>query len=193
MGQKWPNIIIVRLTFLPKQVYLWCSILEKQRLDTLVGALCCVGRGFGCAGALLGADLARWAGLVVSLALVGGLGWVGRGFGFLCMVYTVASWWFFDLVDLLALFGVYAGIILVCIELLTRCDQSPIFVGSMERDSKSKADKPLDERKVKSLSCDPTRRGEACCSAFGSDDAFVGTKLRFHVGCVAESPGAVAR
>ena len=38
----------------------------------LVGALRCVGRGFGCADA----DLARWAGL-------------GVGFGFLCMVYTV--------------------------------------------------------------------------------------------------------
>ena len=36
--------------FSPKQVYLWGSILEKKRLDTLVGALCCVGRGFGCAG-----------------------------------------------------------------------------------------------------------------------------------------------
>ena len=29
---------------------------------------------------------------------------------------------------------------------------------------------------MKSLSCDPTRRGEACCSAFGSDDAFVGNQ-----------------
>ena len=41
--------------FFPKQVYLWGSILEKNRLDTLVGAL--------------GADL----------ALLGALGWVGRG------------------------------------------------------------------------------------------------------------------
>ena len=46
---------------------------------------------------------------------------------------------------------------------------------------------------MKSLSCDLTRRGEACCSAVRSDDAFVGTKLHFHVGSVAESPGAVAR
>ena len=36
--------------FFPKQVYLWGSILEKKRLDMLVGALCCIGRGFGCAG-----------------------------------------------------------------------------------------------------------------------------------------------
>ena len=58
--------------FFPKQVYLWGSILEKKRLDTLVGALCCVGRGFGCAGrAGLG-----WA---WDLAVLGALGWVGRG------------------------------------------------------------------------------------------------------------------
>jgi len=45
-----------------------------------VGALCCVGRGFGRAGR---------AGL--GFALVGALwlGWVGRGFGCLCMVYIV--------------------------------------------------------------------------------------------------------
>ena len=36
--------------FFPKQVYLWGSILEKNRLDTLVGALGLVGRGFGPAG-----------------------------------------------------------------------------------------------------------------------------------------------
>ena len=38
------------LIFFPKQVYLWGSILEKKRLDTLVGA---------------------------DLALLGALGWVG--------------------------------------------------------------------------------------------------------------------
>jgi len=36
--------------FFPKQVYLWGSILEKNRLDALVGALGLVGRGFGPAG-----------------------------------------------------------------------------------------------------------------------------------------------
>ena len=58
--------------FFPKQVYLWGSILEKKRLDTLVGALCYVGRGFGCAGR-------------AGLGWAWGLGWVGRRFGFLCM------------------------------------------------------------------------------------------------------------
>ena len=64
--------------FFPKQVYLWCSILylrgsilEKKRLDTLVGALCCVGRGFGSARR---AGLGSW-----DLAVLGALGWVGRG------------------------------------------------------------------------------------------------------------------
>ena len=66
--------------FFPKQVYLWGSILEKKRLDTLVGALCCVGRGFGRAGragpgwAQIWLCLARSAGLGV----LGALGWVGR-------------------------------------------------------------------------------------------------------------------
>ena len=65
--------------FLPKQVYLWGSILEKKRLDTLVGALCCVGRGFGSArrAGLVGRGIwprwARWAGL--------GVGGLGVGFG----------------------------------------------------------------------------------------------------------------
>ena len=92
------------LVFFPKQVYLWGSILEKNRLDTLVGALGLVGRGFGPAGraglswawglAVLGA----LAGLGVGLAVLGALaglgvvlgvgfgragraGWVGRGVG----------------------------------------------------------------------------------------------------------------
>ena len=63
---------VTSISLFPKQVYLWGSILEKKRLDTLVGALCYVGRGFGCAGR---------AGLVWAW----GLGWVGRRFGFLCM------------------------------------------------------------------------------------------------------------
>ena len=58
--------------FFPKQVYPWGSILEKKRLDTLVGALCCVGRGFGCAGR-------AGLGLAWNLAVLGALGWVGRG------------------------------------------------------------------------------------------------------------------
>ena len=40
--------------------------LRKKRLDTLVGALCCVGRGFGCAGR------AGWA---WDLAVPGAPGW----------------------------------------------------------------------------------------------------------------------
>ena len=46
--------------------------LRKKRRDTLVGALCCVGRRSGSA---------RRAGLgqVWDLAVLGALGWVGRG------------------------------------------------------------------------------------------------------------------
>ena len=56
--------------------------LRKKRRDTLVGALCCVGRRSGSA---------RRAGLgqVWDLDVLGALAWVGRGFGFLCMVYVV--------------------------------------------------------------------------------------------------------
>ena len=61
--------------FFPKQVYLWGSILEKKRLDTLVGALCCVGRGFGCAGR---AGLGVRFGRALGLAVLGALGWVWR-------------------------------------------------------------------------------------------------------------------
>ena len=90
--------------FFPKQVYLWGSILEKNRLDTLVGALGLVGRGFGPAGRAglpwLGwawglAVLGALAGLGVVLGALAGLGvvlgvgfghagrasWVGRGVG----------------------------------------------------------------------------------------------------------------
>ena len=83
---------VAKFCVFPKQVYLWGSILEKERLDTLVGALCCVGRGFGRAGRAA----PGWA---WDLAVLGALGWVGRGvwlwwwvghgFGFLCMVYIV--------------------------------------------------------------------------------------------------------
>ena len=70
--------------FFPKQVYLWGSILEKNRLDALVGALGLVGRGFGCAGRAAWGWAwcwARWAGLGVDLAVLGALRGVGRGVG----------------------------------------------------------------------------------------------------------------
>ena len=60
--------VIIPQTGLPVGFYLR----KKKVLDTLLGALCCVGRGFGCAGrAGLG-----WAWY---LAVLGALGWVGRG------------------------------------------------------------------------------------------------------------------
>ena len=63
----------------PKQVYLWGSILEKNRLDTLVGALGLVGRGFGPAGrAGLGW---AWGLAVLGFGHAGRPGWVGRGVG----------------------------------------------------------------------------------------------------------------
>ena len=70
--------------FFPKQVYLWGSILEKNRLDALVGALGLVGRGFGCAGRAAWGWAwcwALWAGLGVDLAVLGALRGVGRGVG----------------------------------------------------------------------------------------------------------------
>ena len=91
-------------SFFPKQVYLWGSLLEKNRLDTLLGALGLVGRGFWlCWASWLGwawglAVLGALAGLGVVLGVLGalaGLGvvlgvgfgragrarWVGRGVG----------------------------------------------------------------------------------------------------------------
>ena len=68
----------------PKQVYLWGSILEKNRLDTLVGALGLVGRGFGPAGrAGLGWawGLAVLGALACGVGRAGRAGWVGRGVG----------------------------------------------------------------------------------------------------------------
>ena len=73
------------LSWFPKQVYLWGSLLEKNRLDTLLGALGLVGRGFGPAGrAGLGwawglAVLGALAGLGVGFGRAGRAGWVGRG------------------------------------------------------------------------------------------------------------------
>ena len=82
--------------FFPKQVYLWGSILEKKWLDTLVGALGRVGRGFGSAGR---AELC-W-GVGFGRAGRAGLGWARL------------LWVYFGLIDLLALFGVDAGIIMM--------------------------------------------------------------------------------
>ena len=63
--------------FFPKQVYLWGSILGKKRLDTLLGALCCVGRaGLGWAWGLALVGSLGWA---WDLVVLGALGWVGRG------------------------------------------------------------------------------------------------------------------
>ena len=68
------DMFITRL--FPKQVYLWGSILEKNRLDTLVGALGLVGRGFGPAGrAGLGW---AWGLAVLGFGRAGRAGWVGR-------------------------------------------------------------------------------------------------------------------
>ena len=74
--------IVLQVESFPKQVYLWGSILEKNRLDALVGALGLVGRGFGCAGRAAWGWAwcwARWAGLGVDLAVLGALRGVGRG------------------------------------------------------------------------------------------------------------------
>ena len=90
--------MICRCLF-PKQVYLWGSILEKKWLDTLVGALGRVGRGFGSDGSAGRAEL--WWGVGFGRAGRAGLGWARL------------LWVYFDLIDLLALFGVYAGIIVV--------------------------------------------------------------------------------
>lgn len=56
--------------FFPKQVYLWGSILENKRLDTLCWARC----------AVLGVDLAGRAGLGWAFGSSGraGLGWAWR-------------------------------------------------------------------------------------------------------------------
>ena len=77
--------------FFPKQVYLWGSILERNKLDTLVGALGLVGRGFGPAGrdrlgwawglAVLGALAGLGVVLGVGFGRAGRAGWVGRGVG----------------------------------------------------------------------------------------------------------------
>ena len=89
------TLVLVRS--FPKQVYLWGSILEKKWLDTLVGALGRVGRGFGSAGR-------------AELCWGVGFGRADRaGLGLSKIVVSV--FWFNYLIDLLVLFGVYAGII----------------------------------------------------------------------------------
>ena len=76
------------IVLFPKQVYLCGSLLEKNRLDTLLGALGLVGRGFGPAGraglgwawglAVLGARCWACCGLGVGFGCAGRAGWVGR-------------------------------------------------------------------------------------------------------------------
>ena len=82
----------------PKQVYPWGSILEKKKLDTLVGALGWVGRGFGCGGGRVGRGLISLSlvlcvfmmSLCVSVCLsMGVFGGVGRGLVSLCLVLCV--------------------------------------------------------------------------------------------------------
>ena len=77
-GGKWCFLVVfASQVFFPKQVYLWGSILEKNTLDTLVGALGLVGRGFGPAGrAGLG-----WAWGLAVLGALACAGWVGCGVG----------------------------------------------------------------------------------------------------------------
>ena len=84
--------------FFPKQVYLWGSILEKNRLDTLVGALGLVGRGFGSAGR----DRLGWAwGLAVWAR------WLGWAWCWACWARWLGwAWcWAWDLAVLGALAG----------------------------------------------------------------------------------------
>ena len=68
-------------TGLPVRFYL-----RKKRLDTLVGALCCVGRGFGRAGRAglgwawdLAARVGGWWARCAVLGAESALAWVGRG------------------------------------------------------------------------------------------------------------------
>ena len=94
--------------YFPKQVYLWGSLLEKNRLDTLLGALGLVGRGFGPAGRTgLG-----WAwGLAVLGALAGlGVLWVGRGV-WLCWARWLGWAWRLAVLGALAGLGVVLGVL----------------------------------------------------------------------------------
>ena len=117
-GVRWCSLVLERLAydhwkvFFPKQVYLWGSILEKNRLDALVGALGLVGRGFGWAGrAGLG-----WAwGLAVLGALAGlgvvlGVLWVGRGV-WLCWARWLGWAWGLAVLGALAGLGVVLGVL----------------------------------------------------------------------------------
>ena len=123
----------------PKQVYLWGSLLEKNRLDTLLGALGLVGRGFGLAGraglgwawcwAVLGAlaglgvgfgcavgwawcwaVLGALAGLGVGFGCAGRAGWVGRGVWACWARWLGWAWcWAWGLAVLGALAGLGVG------------------------------------------------------------------------------------
>ena len=82
----WYLVGFVMMTFFSKQVYLWGSLLEKNRLDTLLGALGLVGRGFGPAGRVgLG-----WA---WGLAVLGALAGLGVVLGVLCVGRGVWLCW----------------------------------------------------------------------------------------------------
>ena len=137
---------------LDEKVYLWGSILEKMRMDTLVGALCRVGRGiwpcwarwaglgvgFVSGGRAVAADLAScvWSRLYMSSSyfhdvfvfIFIGIPDVYHGVwakqSLECFSWierrkknqkTRLLWVLFDLIHLLALFGVYAGIILFAV------------------------------------------------------------------------------
>ena len=101
MAKNDPRLPGSFFVFFPKQVYPWGSILEQKRLDTLVGSLCCVGRGFGRVGrgmwpCWVGFGWARWAGCAGlgwawGLAVLGVLGWVGRGVWLLRFCVIVAE------------------------------------------------------------------------------------------------------
>jgi len=71
------------IDFFPIEIFFHFYLRKKRRLDTLVGALCCVGRGFGCSGragpgwARIWLCYVRWAGLGGRFGRAGrvGLGW----------------------------------------------------------------------------------------------------------------------
>lgn len=77
---------------------------------------------------------------------------------------------------------------------LTSCDQSPIFVGSMERDSLNpRLTSPWMNVRWRAYHVIQRDVVKLVVLHLAVMMLLWGTKLRFHVGCVAESPGAVAR
>ena len=104
--------MIIKKKKLVWKYYLWGSLLEKNRLDTLLGTLGLVGRGFGPAGrAGLG-----WAwGLAVLGALAGlgvvlGVLWVGRGV-WLCWARWLGWAWGLAVLGAVAGLGVVLGVL----------------------------------------------------------------------------------